>query len=210
MIVSHECKFIFVKVKKTASTSIEIALSQFCGDRDILTRIHNDDEKIRADLGYTGQQNWKASSLYHHVPAGIIRNVVGEAVWKGYFKFCFERNPFDRAISQYYWDTRLGTGSRPDINDYILSLGPKKISNWYMYSEKDEIVVDFVGRYENLLEDLKVVEDRLGFPEPLTMVHSKGQHRENRAHYSEILNEECRARIEKICAREIREFDYRW
>ena len=36
MIVSHKHKFIFLKTKKTAGTSIELALSPFCGDSDIL------------------------------------------------------------------------------------------------------------------------------------------------------------------------------
>ncbi|MEL6382956.1 MAG: chondroitin 4-O-sulfotransferase, partial [Cyanobacteria bacterium J06626_18] len=31
MIISHEYKFIFLKTRKTAGTSIEIALSKFCG-----------------------------------------------------------------------------------------------------------------------------------------------------------------------------------
>ncbi len=39
MIISHKHKFIFIKTRKTAGTSIEIFLSQFCGKNDILTPI---------------------------------------------------------------------------------------------------------------------------------------------------------------------------
>ena len=58
MIVSHRHRFIFIKTRKTASTSIEIALSQFCGPEDIITPIHPDDEAIRRSLGYPGPQNF--------------------------------------------------------------------------------------------------------------------------------------------------------
>ncbi len=51
MIISHKYKFIFLKTKKTAGTSIEISLSRYCGDKDIITPIMFEDEKIRADLG---------------------------------------------------------------------------------------------------------------------------------------------------------------
>ena len=37
MIISHEHKFIFLKTRKTAGTSIELALSDLCGARDIIT-----------------------------------------------------------------------------------------------------------------------------------------------------------------------------
>lgn len=44
MIISHAHKFVFTKTKKTAGTSIEIELSRFCEDQDIITPISPDDE----------------------------------------------------------------------------------------------------------------------------------------------------------------------
>lgn len=43
MIVCHEHKFIFIKTRKTAGTSAEIALSQHCGTRDIITPMAPED-----------------------------------------------------------------------------------------------------------------------------------------------------------------------
>ena len=37
-IVNHKYKFIFVKTRKVAGTSLEIALSKFCNKNDILSR----------------------------------------------------------------------------------------------------------------------------------------------------------------------------
>tara|TARA_B100000035_G_C21029670_1_gene567724 strand:+ start:622 stop:1431 length:810 start_codon:yes stop_codon:yes gene_type:complete len=39
MILSHKNKFIFLKTKKTASTSIELLLSKVCGKNDIITPV---------------------------------------------------------------------------------------------------------------------------------------------------------------------------
>src|ERR1044072_9375465 len=48
MIVSHEHKFIFLKTKKTAGTSIELALSALCDERDVITPLAEIDEGLRA------------------------------------------------------------------------------------------------------------------------------------------------------------------
>jgi len=37
MIISHKHKFIYIKCRKTAGTSIEMSLSKLCGPQDIIT-----------------------------------------------------------------------------------------------------------------------------------------------------------------------------
>ena len=56
-IINHKYKFIFIKTRKTAGTSLEIALSKFCDSGDIITIIKPEDEKIRKKLGYQGPSN---------------------------------------------------------------------------------------------------------------------------------------------------------
>jgi hypothetical protein len=53
MIISHEHKFILLKTRKTAGTSIEIALSRFCGDDDVITPIGRAN-KLRENLFHRG------------------------------------------------------------------------------------------------------------------------------------------------------------
>ena len=47
MIISHSKKFIFLRTIKTASSSIEIFLSQFCDKDDILTELFKDEEMFK-------------------------------------------------------------------------------------------------------------------------------------------------------------------
>ena len=46
MILSFSKKFIFFKPRKTAGTSLEIALRYFCNKNDIITGISREDEKF--------------------------------------------------------------------------------------------------------------------------------------------------------------------
>ena len=50
MIVSHKHKFIFIKTKKTASSSTECALSAVCGPDDILTDLKHTEQHRLVDL----------------------------------------------------------------------------------------------------------------------------------------------------------------
>ena len=56
MIISHKNKFIFLKPKKVAGTSMEIFLSQFCGDNDVITQIGTENLRVRSKI-YKGPIN---------------------------------------------------------------------------------------------------------------------------------------------------------
>ncbi len=77
MILSHKHKFIFIKTKKTASTSLEIVLSKLCGDNDIITPVSeltwtgqirrfekNNEEDLRKKINAPNPQNFKGSFLF--------------------------------------------------------------------------------------------------------------------------------------------------
>lgn len=51
MIVSDRYGFVFLKTRKTAGTSIEIALRQFAGPDDVFTPLGRGDERICRELG---------------------------------------------------------------------------------------------------------------------------------------------------------------
>ena len=57
MIISHSKKFIFLRTIKTASSSLEIFLSQFCGKDDILTELFEDEEKFKKRNNLIGKSN---------------------------------------------------------------------------------------------------------------------------------------------------------
>lgn len=61
MIYSKKHAFLFVKGKKVAGTSVEMALSTICGPRDIITPITPIDEIARMKAGGRGAQNYTES-----------------------------------------------------------------------------------------------------------------------------------------------------
>jgi hypothetical protein len=228
MIINHRYRFIFLKTRKTGGTSVEIALSRWCGPGDVITPVTDEDEAIRRQAGYVGPQNTEISlhryslndfrrllkdgrrkAFYNHAPLAFVRNNMSRRIWNSYFKFSIERNPFDKAISRYFWSTRA-TANPPPIGEFLRGLNPRLLSNWPIYADGDELGVDFMVRFENLQEDLVTVTRRLGIPGALELPRAKGGYRRDRRHYSELLGPDDRMFLEQVCNRELRAFGYMW
>ena len=229
MIINHTYKFIFIKTLKTAGTSLEIALSGFCGPDDVITPIGEADEILRQALGFRGPQNYQFRGIYqpnqtprsfflqqerkefyNHATAQFIRAHTSEHIWSSYFKFCFERNPFDKAISLYYFLVAKNPKLPSNITDCLQATSVEHLSNWYRYTINEQIAVDFVGRYECLHEDLEKIRQKLKIDQKISLPWAKGNFRQDRRHYSEVLSPENRVLISTICAKEIRHFNYGW
>lgn len=176
MIISHKHRFIFFKTHKTAGTSVEIALSRYCGPDDIITPIGPKDEVIRAKLGVRPQnyllpwKNHAPSELLaaikrrrrfpeyrNHISAKEVKIRIPGDVWSSYFKFCFERNSWDKVASIYRYFQHV----YPDPDDFLANCKIAQ-SDWPIYTIDDIPVVDYIGRYESLQGDLQEVCSRIG------------------------------------------------
>ena len=217
MIISHRHKFVYVKTRKTASTSLEIALSQFCGPDDVITKIVPKDQALRASLGYPGPQNefvrdgsGGAFELLNHAPAAVARDLLGER-FHDYFMFTIERNPFDRVISQYWWEVQ-GMAEPPPISLFLERARPELLSNWHLYATDDQLLVDHVGHYESLDESLAFITERLELGHAITLPERKvkSEFRRDRRPWREVLSAADRALVEQACHRELAAFGYAW
>ncbi len=91
--------------------------------------------------------------FYEHMPADRVRAYVGEDVWRDYYKFAFDRNPWDRQVSWYLYKTKSKT-TRPSFERFMASRRRAYVDNHEIYMPGGELAVDFLGRYEHLEEDL--------------------------------------------------------
>jgi hypothetical protein len=229
MILSHKYKFIFIKTAKTAGTSIEVFLSKHCGATDVLTPIEppvkgheprnyegfiNPIPEILERPGkiFSALRHSIASreKFYRHMPASEVQSRVPREVWNSYFKFCVERNPWNKVLSHYHMHAAREGGSL-SLDEY-LARGRFPI-NYFRYTDRSgkRIMVDRILRYENLLTELGEVFSQLKIPfEGALGVQAKSEYRSDRRLYQEVFNDKQRRIVEKAFVKEIELFGYRF
>lgn len=201
MVISHRHRFIFIKTYKTAGTSIEVFLSQRCGPHDVLT-------PILPPVAPHAPRNHEG--FYNHIPASEVQAKIPREVWDGYFKFCVERNPWDKTLSHYHM-MNYRSGGVLTFDEYLATADLPVSYRLYTDPAGSRIIVDRVLRYENLLPDLGAVFGRLGIPFAGSLeANAKGEYRTDRRPYHEVYTEAQRRRVEEAFAWEIRTHGYRF
>ena len=229
MIVSHSHRFIFIKTRKVAGTSVELFLSQFCGEEDILTPPGKDavlsrgpgarnlwlsghgrrSRLLRLWGEVIGRPAYGYRGFYSHMPAKEIKRLVGDETWNDFFKLTIERNPWDRQVSLYHWHYR-DRDTKPSFDHFIRSPFHRKISsNFDTYSIGGKIAVDYVCRYESLEENLVDVLKQIGVDTKIDLPRAKSGYRNERP-WRDYYTPRTRDIVGRWYAREIAAFDYRF
>jgi hypothetical protein len=205
MVLSDSKKFIFIHVYKVAGTSISQELVKY--STQILPNIRayrylNRRFPMIFPLKYT-----------RHATARQIRDAVGAEKYPTYFSFAFVRNPWDWVVSQYHYILRkknhhqhqLITGFK-DFDAYIDWLVSTKITTQksILSDEKGNLIVNYVGKYENLDEDFANICEKIGIPRielPKLNVTKKDS-------YKKYFNERTRDLIRQAYLADIEAFGY--
>lgn len=229
MIVSHKHRFIFLKTRKAAGTSIEVALSQIAGDDAIVTPVHPPEEghhprnfqgtekleerpnvswdrflqDTKENHNYGPYERYMPYLAYFsHMPAWMVRAKLGDRIWSGYFKLCTERNPWDKIASLYRWLHR--DEEDPLAFDEWLFSDRRVFSDWHLYSLGGECAVDTVIPYEDLKTSFEGFLWKIGIDGSVRLPHAKSGARRHDCLYSASAVEH----VGQVFHREVETFGY--
>ena len=168
----------------------------------------------------------KADGIGHR-PYSHFIFVYGEETYNRYFKFSFVRNPWDRLYSAYKF-LKKGGMDLPDknFNEKILSkydsfeefvlkwLDDTNVDSYdhfipqykFLYDENDNLMVDFVGRFENLNEDYEKIREKIGTGEPLKHLNKTKDKKEN--DYRKVYTPEMAEKVAEVYKKDIELFGY--
>lgn len=184
MIISHAHRFIFIKTRKTAGTSVERALAPLCGPEDVITRdhLHAGEDDVLAPYARNTDPRWnpvrelmgapapldvvrtvrdwaRRPTFYNHMPARSVRDRIPREVWEGYYTFAFERNPWDKCVSFFHWQHRHGPPPMTFDAWLTAQAGGRTAdqalpTDWRRYASGDDIIVDDVFDFGDLQGNL--------------------------------------------------------
>jgi len=169
----------------------------------------------------------KIGTTSMHATASQIKKFDKKS-WNKYFKFTFVRNPYTHAISYWMFDEKnwsiLDEKSKKKKVKYTkrnfvncLKNLKKKIKNkkknYYnmrpfsnIYTINGKIAVDFIGKFEDLKNDISKIQKILKLPKSkFILPHSKKNTKKN---YLKYYNKESKKLVEEIWEKEFKLFKY--
>ena len=198
MIISHTHKFIFVKTRKTAGSSIEKYLvDYYFGPEDVCTGSDMDSNPRLNTASNNGHLKWNE----------IAAQYPKEWQWyhKNYYKFAVERNPWEKLVSMYwfyksYRPTMVQQGFEDFLDKHI-----EQCNDWDMYAQEDELKVDCLIDYADLHNAMKTIP--VPYADELSFVRMKSGISQS-ADYREMYNSHTRKSVEQVFQKPIQHFGY--
>lgn len=154
--ICREYKCIFIHIPKTAGQSIENFFFNLVG----------------SSRGQGGRKPG-AVKLAHPTAEEYVRTGrMTEEEFSSYYKFSFVRNPWTRLVSEYKYRNYI---KKYSFRDFVLHNLPERghddayrhvmPQHEYLYGPSGKLLVDYVGRFENLQPDFDFVCSKLGINE---------------------------------------------
>ena len=196
MVISYKHKFIFFHVAKVAGLSIKKALQPYTQELDKY--------KTKRPAKFIDNQPnqlydmWVASTT--HITAQNAQKQLPKEIFDPFYKFAFVRNPWEWQVSMYHFilkETKhinhKRVKSMANFDDYITWVihrsrktypkGATKMQKDMIVDCNDKIIIDFVGRYENLTEDFQKICQQIGIDATLPAIN-KTTHKNYSTYYS--------------------------
>ena len=216
MIISYTHNFIFIHNPKVAGSSITQAFMKYALKDSPKNEYFGKIMNRFGILGYYANNAFRRLSpqsfFSFHDSAMLIMNNIHENTWNNSFKFGFVRNPWDLQVSLFHfinkspWHPNYQTvkncrNFKDFIHTGIHKLEPSQSS--YFTNNEGEIIVDFVGKIENLNKDFNYISDKLSLNVKLPHVN-----RSDHAEYKKYYDADTRKIVEESNANDISIFKY--
>ncbi|MEM7085939.1 MAG: sulfotransferase family 2 domain-containing protein [Bacteroidota bacterium] len=159
--ISTKHKTIFVHIPKVAGQSIETLFLEDLGlnwdqRHTLLMRIKKPHEQGPHRLAHLRAKDY------------VSLGYADQATFDSFFKFSFVRNPYARVLSLYHY---LGYSRIISVEKFIEKVLVKKVKEDhffyqaqydYLYSNDGKLLVDYVGKLEQISEDIAPVLRKSG------------------------------------------------
>ncbi|WP_166422370.1 sulfotransferase family 2 domain-containing protein [Paraglaciecola sp. 20A4] len=171
MLLNHRYKFLYIHIAKTGGTSIRSVLNKLRW-HDPMYYLMFPCHKLSNMSGHV-----TGTKFPRHCGAITAKEMLPDAFFNQLYKFAFVRNPWDLQVSSYHHIQRekpaLLKGIK-NFNEFIeYKFDPArpyifhfdiatKLQSEHLIDLSGNIIVDYIGRYETLIDDFSTIVQRCG------------------------------------------------
>jgi hypothetical protein len=128
--------------------------------------------------------NYYPAPFPWHITAKELKEKIGDK-FQSYFKFGFVRDPWDLQASLYIFMLKLESHDQhrmikrmSNFDEYVDWRVNKdlKLQKTFFYDDSDNLIVDHVGKFENLQNDFDHICQRLNITAQLTHINKSREH----------------------------------
>ena len=194
MIVSHQHKYIFFAVPKTATHAIREALRPYNGP---------DDWEQQQLFEVQASPIAEIASIGHgHITANEIQVIFDQDEWQRYFKFAFVRNPFERFVSACAFLNRNNSEFKQQPTEWMkVAMTRERFrqrvlirpQSEQLLNINSELSMDYVGRFENIQASLDQILDHLLLPRIGLSLRNSSDHSQYHTYYDSALKQQVSA-----------------
>ena len=231
--ISFKKQYCFIHISKTGGSSIKLQLQHY--DKDIIfptDKPHTTLDKMHSEIQTRFYSKFKTYIKNMRVNSNRINRMIdyeidykevlsqAESLFKidNFFIFTIVRNPWDRMVSWYCYHKH--TRRHKLVKDLtfldfirysIKSTEPNKFKKTFKLIKQMDIIQDinkisFIGRYENLQNDWKIICDNIKFPHH-TLPHQK-KYKRTKEHYRDYYDDKTKDLVYENYKQDIDTFNY--
>ena len=172
MLVSHRYRFILIKTRKTAGSSLEGLLEPLCVPEGHVVQHAVDEIVTPAGIVGARASDKGGRSFTAHMSAKRIKKALPRGVFDSYTKILPVRDPFDKVVS-WYWHVMPDETKERVANDFAdarslfrdwIKMRPSLNTDEGFYQIRGQRIDCLLVRYEELAEGVAAVSEAIGVP----------------------------------------------
>jgi len=228
VMISHEHRFIFIKTKKTAGTSIEEYFERILignpegGFSEVTPERVTKDSYVSSRTIYQGEVQ---GLLPSHASSNQVLRALGPERFDSYIKVSCVRNPWDQIVSFFWWRISMYPSAHRIIIRLPMTLIRMIFRYWYIKSRKRIDTLSFTAQlkidgvfpkmniihYETMSEDIKKICEDLGIADlSLEIPNRKTTQRKASVPYQAYYSNDLRDSVAKSRELDLVNFGYSW
>lgn len=213
--INHDKKAIFIHIPKNGGSYIAETLSKYYGFKNYyLQRPDHKQFCLGKDNSVDKHENKIHGTLMYYKTSTYLNKIMNmdQKKWNTYFIFTFIRNPYDRIVSGWNYVNKYNIPFEKYID---LNFKDNDYNYWHVFMSQSrhligndgKINVHFIGKLENIEDDLTIILNRIGYYNKLHNQFKKNSKKhDNYINY--YVNNDIVNKVNILVKEDLENFDY--